>query len=257
MGSLLLCWRTAVCRCRLVDVVAEEEHDVEVLVGEVRRTGSSSRPASAGTRRTRRQRGRPTPLAGVVRVRPTGLISPPARNRYQYQRSACRPLTSTWTECASSAGPVGAPPSTTSVKRSSLATSHSTATSPGGMPPPSSGFGARRVHSTTPLGRGSPEATPSVNGGPESARVDSFDCRVVVGLALSSLPEHPARTRPVPAATPRNRRRLNSRASNRSSCSTAGHDPNSEKPLDRRTRILSIRIMKLGENLSGMRLRAG
>jgi hypothetical protein len=33
-----------------------------------------------------------------------------------------------------------------------------------GIPPPSSGFGARRVHRTIPSGSGSPDATPSVNG---------------------------------------------------------------------------------------------
>src|SRR5215210_4509429 len=40
------------------------------------------------------------------------------------------------------------------------------------MPPPgSSGSGARRVHSTTPFGVGSPDATPSENGFPANGGV--------------------------------------------------------------------------------------
>jgi hypothetical protein len=39
-----------------------------------------------------------------------------------------------------------------------------TATSSSGIPPPLSGSGASRVHSTTLTGSGSPEATPTVNG---------------------------------------------------------------------------------------------
>ena len=39
-----------------------------------------------------------------------------------------------------------------------------TSTASVGIPPPSSGRGASRVQRTTPLGVGSPEATPSVNG---------------------------------------------------------------------------------------------
>jgi hypothetical protein len=50
------------------------------------------------------------------------------------------------------------------VKRGSRPTSHSTSTFTIGMPPPSSGRGARRVHSTTPSGSGSPDDTPSEKG---------------------------------------------------------------------------------------------
>jgi hypothetical protein len=46
----------------------------------------------------------------------------------------------------------------------SRAISHPTSTLAAGMPPPSSGSGASRVHSTTPSGKGSPDATPSVKG---------------------------------------------------------------------------------------------
>ena len=53
---------------------------------------------------------------------------------------------------------------TTVRKARSSATSQPTSMLAIGMPPPSSGFGARRVHSTTPVGSGSPDATPSVNG---------------------------------------------------------------------------------------------
>ena len=41
------------------------------------------------------------PGAGAVRVRPTRLRTPPARNWYQYGRSGFSPATSTCTECAS------------------------------------------------------------------------------------------------------------------------------------------------------------
>ena len=54
---------------------------------------------------------------------------------------------------------------TTRRKRESDATCHCTAMSFGGIPPPfTSGSGASRVQSDTPLGSGSPEATPSRNG---------------------------------------------------------------------------------------------
>src|SRR5688572_18861662 len=49
---------------------------------------------------------------------------------------------------------------------SSSATSRSTSTGSGVIPPPtSSGRGASRVQSTTPSGVGSPDATPSAKGG--------------------------------------------------------------------------------------------
>jgi hypothetical protein len=49
--------------------------------------------------------------------------------------------------------------------RGPVATSQSTGTARAGMPPSgSSGHGARRVQSTTPVGVGSPEATPRVKG---------------------------------------------------------------------------------------------
>jgi hypothetical protein len=46
----------------------------------------------------------------------------------------------------------------------SAAISHPTSIRAIGMPPPSSGSGARRVQRTTLSGQGSPDATPSVNG---------------------------------------------------------------------------------------------
>src|SRR5687768_6063300 len=49
-------------------------------------------------------------------------------------------------------------------KASSSATSQRTCTGSGSMPPPSTGLGARRVHNTTLVGYGYPEATPSENG---------------------------------------------------------------------------------------------
>ena len=115
--------------------------------------------------------------SGIVRVRPTGLSASPARNRYQYQRSGASPCTSTWTECASAGAAVAVPRRTTLRMPSSSATSHRTPTGIGGIPPSgSSGRGASRVHSTTPVGSGSPLATPSANG---SAANEAADARVV------------------------------------------------------------------------------
>ena len=57
------------------------------------------------------------------------------------------------------------PDFTTCLKFESDATCQRTPMSLAGTPPPStSGSGARRVHSDTPLGVGSPDATPSRNG---------------------------------------------------------------------------------------------
>ena len=60
------------------------------------------------------------------------------------------------------------------MKASSPATSHETGTSSAGMPPvppAASGSGARRVQRMTPSSSGSPDATPSVNGSPESSGI--------------------------------------------------------------------------------------
>src|SRR5688500_12216607 len=73
------------------------------------------------------------------------------------------------------------PSCTISVNESSLAISQITSTSAGGMPPPASGPGARRVHSTPPFADGSPLATPSVNGSAGSSIGASV---VVVGLVV-------------------------------------------------------------------------
>ncbi len=56
------------------------------------------------------------------------------------------------------------PVAATEPKSSESLTSHVTSMSSAGMPPPFSGSGASRVHSTTLVGSGSPDATPSVNG---------------------------------------------------------------------------------------------
>ena len=114
---------------------------------------------------------------GAVRVRPVGESCPPVRKRYQYVRSGRSPRTSTWTLCPSSGRAWATPRRTGLRNRSSSAISHSTETTRSGMPPPCSGSGARRVHSTMPSGSGSPEATPRLNtpvgqrfGGPGGGR---------------------------------------------------------------------------------------
>src|SRR3954454_21649120 len=57
------------------------------------------------------------------------------------------------------------------------------------MPPPATGSGASRVHNTTLVWSGSPEATPSVNGSPDSSNGASVElvvvgCTVVVAAAV-------------------------------------------------------------------------
>ena len=67
-------------------------------------------------------------------------------------------------ECPNSGVAVVRPRCTTLLMFSSDATSHSTRTRSGGMPPPFNGSGASRVQRTTLSCRGSPEATPRLNG---------------------------------------------------------------------------------------------
>src|SRR5690606_38453406 len=99
------------------------------------------------------------------RVRPIGLTASPARNRYQYQRSGLSPVDSTCTEWASWGVAMAVPEATTDFIASSSASSQLTSIGSLGSPPSSSsGRGARRVHSTTLVASGSPEATPKVNG---------------------------------------------------------------------------------------------
>ena len=69
-----------------------------------------------------------------------------------------------WTLCASSGRASVVPVCRIVLNAASRAISQPTSTMAGGMPPPSSGFGASRVHSTMPSGRGSPDATPIENG---------------------------------------------------------------------------------------------
>src|SRR5688572_139740 len=108
------------------------------------------------------------PAAGIVRERPTGLVSVPHSNRYQYHRSGAKPSTSACTACPHSGDATSRPCRTTLVNCSSSATTHETSTRSSCIPPPSSGFGASRVQITNPSAAGSPEATPSENGYPEN-----------------------------------------------------------------------------------------
>ena len=128
-----------------------------------------------------------------MRVRPTGLSAPPVVKRYQYHRSGSSPSTSTWTECAHSAVAVSVPFFTICRMRSSDAISQLTGTGAGSRPPPLMGSSASRVHNTTPVGVGSPEATPSVNGdavhrGEMSAapRARSFAYGIAQSVALDT-----------------------------------------------------------------------
>jgi hypothetical protein len=65
-------------------------------------------------------------------------------------------------------------------------TSHVTSTSSSGMPPPFSGSGASRVHSTTLAGSGSPDATPSVKGSPDNSTGGKVDVVVVASVVVAA-----------------------------------------------------------------------
>ena len=84
----------------LVDVVAEEEHEIRLFVGQMAVGGEEPvLVVGAGHEREPEppQGGRGS---GPVQVRPIRLCASPWVNRYQYGRSAARPLTSRWTEYA-------------------------------------------------------------------------------------------------------------------------------------------------------------
>lgn len=99
--------------------------------------------------------------AGVVRVRPTGETAAPAVNRYQYGVRGWSPRTSTLTVWSVAALAVTVPEPTMREKPLSEATSQPTwVAGPRPEPGTASGVGVTRVHSRTPSGSGSPEATP-------------------------------------------------------------------------------------------------
>lgn len=91
-------------------------------------------------------------------------------NRYQYGVCGRSPRTSALTVWSAAARAVSEPLATIREKPLSSATSQPTAVS-GPMPEPgtASGAGVTRVHSRTPSGSGSPEATPCRKAGAESA----------------------------------------------------------------------------------------
>jgi hypothetical protein len=82
----------------LVDVVAEVDDQVEVVLGHVLVGGIQARLEVLARREGEPQLVGLRARAGMVRVRATGLSASPARKRYQYGRSGSRPSTSTWTE---------------------------------------------------------------------------------------------------------------------------------------------------------------
>ena len=133
----------------------------------VRGRRCSSRPRSAGTTRTRtaarrRPRGAGRRAGAADRADLAAGPEPvPVR-----RRPGCSPPTSTCTRWPSpgraTLGAAARRPGG-SGRRRRPPTARRTARS--GMPPPgTSGSGASRVHSTTPSGSGSPDATPSVKG---------------------------------------------------------------------------------------------
>src|SRR6266542_2540505 len=99
--------------------------------------------------------------AGAVRVRPAAEVTPSRRKRYQYDVPAASPVTSTFTVWSRSGPVVTVPERTTRLNAWSVATCQRTVTT-GPVPEPgsASGVGVTRVHSTTQVGSGSPDATP-------------------------------------------------------------------------------------------------
>jgi hypothetical protein len=148
-------------------------------------------------------------------VRPVGLVYSPTRNRYRYSVPAASPSTTAWTLWPYLGSAVVTSETTIVSKVSSVATSQTTGTSSSGMPPPVAGPGARRVHNTRLVTSGSPEATPSVKGGPGSGGTGGVGVvpgsLVLVLVAAAASPslssEHAARAA-TPAAPMRNSRRL-------------------------------------------------
>ena len=151
---------------RFVDVVAGEEHEVEVLFGDVAAgrevahlvvgAAADGKPQAVDRNARRWRRLGAAGAADLVAARRIGTST---------SRPGWSPVTSTWTLWPTSGratrhallqrstgSPDRRPPPTL------------TWTEVIGMPPPSSGFGARRVQMTTASGSGSPDATPSVKG---------------------------------------------------------------------------------------------
>ena len=125
------------------------------------------------------------PAAGVVRRRPIWLFASPVAKRYQYQRSDARPSTSMCTLYDNSGAAVARPVLMIFLNASSSATSQVTVTRALSIPPSgSSGRGASRVQSVPPVGVGSPEATPSVNG--SSTKRGRCVTRQIFGTAAHS-----------------------------------------------------------------------
>jgi hypothetical protein len=153
----------------LVDVVAEEQHQIGRLLGEmpvgreiaelVIGAGAEAE-AKPVERRARRRRG-----SGVT-DRACLAAGDEAVPIVTIWREACAFDMQRMRESGSA---TASPCCTTRCIAGSSVTSQRTITAAGGMPPGRSesgdnGSGARRVHSTMPSGPGLPEATPKANG---------------------------------------------------------------------------------------------
>ena len=150
----------------LVDVVPEPHDEVGLLRGEVAVRGVE--PGLEVLARRAGDHGAVDAPDGARLVRPIGLVCWPTRNRYQWAPSSGR-STTTWTLCASAVAAVVSPASSSVANPASALSSQRTTTSSAVRPPSArDGSGARRVHSTTLVASGSPEATPSVNGSAKS-----------------------------------------------------------------------------------------
>ena len=129
------------------------------------------------------------------------------------------------TEWADSPRATSVPEATTRSNASSPASSQATGTGASPTPPSvRAGSMTTRVHRTTDVSFGSPEATPRANGSPSSsgtggrvvAATDSADAPSPPSSELHAAPSAPA---PISAAPRRNRRRVAARSS------TAGRSP--------------------------------
>ena len=177
-----------------VDVVAEMHDEIEIAVGHV--AIGSEVALLVLLRRRQRRNGtaraccrRPAPCAcgrsGSTHCRRGSDTSSAGRAAGPWPRRARR-------------GPRAGvactvPCATTRANFSSSAICQSTVTGLSGMPPPSSGRGARRVHSTTLSSRGLPEATPSVKG--SEAKASGWPRTIPIGPAIAPAAREPARKR--------------------------------------------------------------
>ena len=148
----------------LVDVVAEMDDQIDVLLGQAPEGGVVAvLPVLAGDERE-------TELlassGGRSACAPDRALLRAGEEAVEVVAAGIESLDARRGPSAPASGRACSTPRRTTLRMlSSSATSQRTATFRSGMPPPRTGSGARRVQRTTPSALGSPDATPSVKSG--------------------------------------------------------------------------------------------